>query len=174
MTADAESCQSAIAPIVVIHTLWKDALIAGLSSFRHAEPLLGFAAATLAACSPPQPESKTSSMSKIFKLSAEQIRPLATGRGSTIASDRITVDGRPVGYMYRTRPHDKFDSGWALLVGDESDAYISNPDNLAIYDVNTIANYDPEIIPLLDAPAGSAFIRTSSGLVVDPKGAPTE
>ena len=31
--------------------------------------------------------------------------------------------------------------------------------NLAIYDVNTIANYDPEIVPLLDAPIGSAFER---------------
>jgi hypothetical protein len=27
------------------------------------------------------------------------------------------------------------------------------------YDVNTIANYDRDIIPLLDAPAGSAFMR---------------
>jgi hypothetical protein len=28
-----------------------------------------------------------------------------------------------------------------------------------VYDVNTIANYDPEIIPFLDAPVGSAFER---------------
>ncbi|MCH4152768.1 MAG: DUF2185 domain-containing protein [Sphingobium sp.] len=113
-------------------------------------------------------------MQKHYKLSAEQIRPLVMGRGGAIASDRITVDGRPVGYMYRTAPHNNLDSGWAFLAGDEGDAYMNDSKNHAIYDVNTIANYDPEIIPLLDAPAGSAFIRTSAGLVRDPQGAPAE
>ena len=32
-------------------------------------------------------------------------------------------------------------------------------DNHAIYDVNTVANYDPDIIPLLNAPVGSVFER---------------
>jgi hypothetical protein len=123
---------------------------------------------------PVQSEGRQPSVSKHFKLSADQIRPLATGRGGAIASDRITVDGRPVGYMYRTRPHTHLDSGWAFLAGDESDDYMANANNHAIYDVNTIANYDPEIIPLLDAPVGSAYIRTASGLVLDPQGAPSE
>ena len=43
--------------------------------------------------------------------------------------------------------------------------------NHDIYDVNTIANYDPEIIPLRDSPVGTAFIRTSEGLTLDPLGA---
>lgn len=113
-------------------------------------------------------------MTKQFRLRAEQIKPLALGRGGAIASDRITVDGRPVGYMYRTTPRNSFDSGWAFLAGDESDAYMSDATHHAIYDVNTIANYDHEITPLLDAPVGSAFIRTPSGLVQDPEGAPAE
>lgn len=113
-------------------------------------------------------------MSKRFKLSAEQIRPLATGSGGSIATDRITVDGRPVGYMYRTQPHDQFDSGWTFLAGDESDSYMDDPRNHDIYDVNTVANYDPDIIPFLDAPVGTAFIRTDSGLVPEAQGAPSE
>ena len=32
-------------------------------------------------------------------------------------------------------------------------------DNSGIYDVNTIANYDPEIIPFLDSPFDTAFER---------------
>lgn len=36
---------------------------------------------------------------------------------------------------------------------------MDDPDHHTIYDVNTIANYDPDIIPLLDAPVGSAFER---------------
>lgn len=128
----------------------------------------------VAACSPGYAASEKSSMSKHYKLSADQIRPLATGRGGAIASDRITVDGRRVGYMYRTRPRNIQDSGWAFLAGDESREYMDDVSNHNIYDVNTIANYDPEIIPLLDAPVGSAYIRTPSGLALDPQGAPAE
>jgi hypothetical protein len=66
------------------------------------------------------------------------------------------------------------DSGWAFLAGDESEAYMAENGNHDIYDVNTIANYDRDIIPLLDAPVGSAYIRTSRGLEQDPEGAPPE
>ncbi len=34
-----------------------------------------------------------------------------------------------------------------------------DPKNFEVYDVNTIANYDREIIPLLHAVAGSRFER---------------
>jgi hypothetical protein len=143
---------------------------------RSLRPLLSvsIALAGLPAYSRVQSEGEQTSVTKQFRLSAEQIRPLATGRGGAIASDRITVDGQPVGYMYRSAPRDQLDSGWAFLAGDETDAYMDESSNHAIYDVNTIANYDPEIIPLLDAPVGSAFIRTPSGLVLDPQGAPAE
>jgi hypothetical protein len=61
--------------------------------------------------------------------------------------------------MYREAPHDDLDSGWRFLAGDESDDYMADSDRHAVYDVNTIANYDPAIIPLLDAPEGAAFER---------------
>ncbi|MHC5537875.1 DUF2185 domain-containing protein [Singulisphaera rosea] len=97
---------------------------------------------------------------KLFKLRSDEIRPLALGHGGCYATDRITVDGLPVGYMYREQADvDFFDSGWRFFSGDESDEYVNDPDNIAIYDVNTIANYDPEIISLLGSPAGSAFAR---------------
>lgn len=109
----------------------------------------------------------TAPIEKPFKLSAEEIQPLATGRGGAIATDRITVQGRPVGFMYRSAAEYEWDSGWTFTAGDESDAYMDNPGNFASYDVNVIANYDPDIIPLLDAPVGSAFIRTGHGFVLD-------
>ena len=96
---------------------------------------------------------------KRFKLRSDEIRPLAPGRGGCYATDHITVDGHRVGYMYRERADGNFDSGWRFFSGLESDEYANDPENLAIYDVNTIANYDPEIIPLLDAPVGVAFAR---------------
>ena len=98
---------------------------------------------------------------KPFRLQADEIRDLIPPQGWCIASDRITVDGCHVGFMYREAPDDPDDSGWRFLAGDESDDYANNPDNLAMYDVNTIANYDPAIIPLLDSPEMSAFERAT-------------
>jgi hypothetical protein len=96
---------------------------------------------------------------KKFRLRAGQIKPLATGRGACIATDMITVRGMKVDFMYREEPHDDWDSGWVFMAGNESQRYVDDPDHWGIYDVNTIANYDPEIVPLLDACAGSAFER---------------
>ena len=99
-------------------------------------------------------------MTKQFKIAADQIKPIAEGYGGCIATDKITVEGYPVRFMYREAPDNELDSGWRFMSGFEDDAYMDDPDNLAIYDVNTIANYDPSIVPLLEAPEGSAFEKT--------------
>ena len=99
-------------------------------------------------------------MKKDFRLRADEIRDLATGFGGCIATDMITVDGNKVGFMYREPPSRPEDSGWRFVSGLESQDYMDDPDHHSVYDVNTIANYDPEIIPFLDSPVGSAFERT--------------
>ena len=97
---------------------------------------------------------------KNYKLKAEDIEPLKEGMGACIATDRITVDGHRVNFMYRERPDNSNDSGWRFFSGiQEDDQYINDPANSGAYDVNTIANYDPSIIPYLDAPIGSTFER---------------
>jgi hypothetical protein len=96
---------------------------------------------------------------KQFKLAAGDIKPLAEGRGGCFATDMITVQGRKVGYMYREQPDFDQDSGWRFFSGAESEQYLADPQHTAVYDVNTIANYDPAIIPLLASPVGSAFER---------------
>jgi hypothetical protein len=45
------------------------------------------------------------------------------------------------------------------MAGDESDDYMDDADNHGVYAVNTIANYDHDILPLIDASIGSAFAR---------------
>jgi len=101
-------------------------------------------------------------LAKAFKLRSDQITSVAPGRGSCIATDRVTVDGCRVGYCYRETPRNRIDSGWRFFSGDESPQYMDQFSNLAVYDVNTIANYDPAIAAVLDAPVGSAF--DNSGL----------
>src|SRR5436305_10991307 len=100
-----------------------------------------------------------STSKKKFALQADQIKPLAQNRGGCFATDVITVEGRKVGYMYREKPDFDSDSGWRFMSGTESQADLDDAYNLAIYDVNTIANYDPDIVPFLDAPIGSSFER---------------
>jgi hypothetical protein len=98
-------------------------------------------------------------MVKRFRIDASEIRQIAAGHGACVASDHIPVEGKRVGFMYRQEPSSTVDSGWVFLSGDESQDYLDDPTNLAVYDVNTIANYDPSIIPLLTAPIGSAYGR---------------
>lgn len=100
---------------------------------------------------------------KIFRLQPDQIKDLAKGWGLCVATDAITVEGRKVGYMYRDTPREPRDSGWRFLAGHETDEYLANIQNLEIYFTNTIANFDPDIIPLLPSPEGSAFERGKDG-----------
>lgn len=105
-------------------------------------------------------------MHKSFKLVASEIQRLIPNLGGCFASDRITVDGARVGYMYREEQDFPEDSGWRFLAGDESEEYMDNSDNHGIYDVSTIANYDRDIIPFLEFPPGARFIRDCQGRLV--------
>ena len=96
---------------------------------------------------------------KIFKIKTEEIIQLIEPMGGCIATDKITVEGELVDYMVRGEPNNDLDSGWQFFSGTEDQDYIDNPNNSAIYDVNTIANYDKAIIPYLDLPVGTQLER---------------
>ncbi|WP_070965572.1 DUF2185 domain-containing protein [Vibrio sonorensis] len=100
-------------------------------------------------------------MSKAFKLKAADIKPFVIGIGACLATDMITVEGKPVLYMYRETPEDEVDSGWRFMSGYETPEYLDIQEHSGIYDVNTIANYDPSIIRHLNAEIGASFERES-------------
>lgn len=80
-----------------------------------------------------------------------------------IVSDKITKEGFKVGYMYREQPSDdKPDSGWRFMAGNEDNEYMNNSNNHHIFAINTICNYDRNIIPYLKSKIGSAYIRVNS------------
>ncbi|WP_242663567.1 DUF2185 domain-containing protein [Mycobacterium syngnathidarum] len=85
-----------------------------------------------------------------------------------MATDRILVDGSPVGYMYRDG------SGWVFTAGDETPEYLTDPGHVNLLSLNEIANYDRAILRYLQAPPGSAFIRHEDAFVEDPEGAPRD
>lgn len=91
---------------------------------------------------------------KKIKIKSKDIQQLIPPMGYCMVTDRITVDGKKIGYMYRESPEDQADSGWRFFSGDESQDYINDPDNISILDVNTVANYDPSIIKHLRSAVG--------------------
>ncbi|MDR1480669.1 MAG: DUF2185 domain-containing protein [Planctomycetaceae bacterium] len=94
-----------------------------------------------------------------FRFTDDQIKPLALGHGICCASDMITVDGLKVGFLCRMEPEFEGDSGWRFLAGYETDEYLANRDNFTSFDVNWIVNCDPQILPYLNKPVGSAYGR---------------
>ena len=87
----------------------------------------------------------------------EDVLAYVESMGLCIASNMITVDEYPVGYMYREEPSNEMDSGWRFLSGCEDDEYSDNTDNHHMHDVITIATCDPSIIPYLDAGVSMAY-----------------
>jgi hypothetical protein len=96
-------------------------------------------------------------VAKKLKLSAEELQPLVAAGSTCIATDRITVEGHPVRFMYREDPIGATDSGWRFLSGLETDAYMEKAGNQGQHELNFLANCDRAIIEWLDAPIGSAF-----------------
>src|SRR5262249_7758032 len=74
-----------------------------------------------------KPRSKP--MPKLFALAAAAMRPLAQGRGSCLASDRITIARQPVGFMYREPPDHSIDSGCRFFSGEETQEYADDASN---------------------------------------------
>jgi hypothetical protein len=91
----------------------------------------------------------------------QRVKPM----GFCIVSNKITVDGEKVGFMYREERVDQEDSGWRFMVGTETEEYLEDPANGKIFDVNIIANHDQAIIPFLSMKIGSELERVGDTFV---------
>ena len=100
---------------------------------------------------------------KNFKIPREQLKRFVRNRGLCIATDTVLVDGIPVSIIYRVMPSSLYDSGWRFFSGTESDEYLSDSRLNGVYDLNTVVNYCPDTLALLDAPPYSAFRRDDNG-----------
>jgi hypothetical protein len=84
---------------------------------------------------------------------------LPGGLVQCFVTDRIAVDGAPVGFMYREEPRFEDDSGWRFLAGDESEAYLEEAEHHGVCDVSDVAEHNPCILPYLGAPTGTELVR---------------
>ena len=89
--------------------------------------------------------------SEFIKIKIEDLIEWNEPNGNgCVVSDRITKDGCKVGYMYREQPNVQSpDSGWRFLAGNEDDEYMTNSNNHHIFAINTVCNYDKDIISFL-------------------------
>ena len=100
---------------------------------------------------------------KKFKINKKQLKRLIeTNKGVGIASDDIMVNGKPIAIMERIDliPEHPAFSGWTFLSGEETQEFLDAPWNSGFYNLNTIANYDKNIIPHLDKEIGTVVELT--------------
>jgi len=93
------------------------------------------------------------------------------GCRNCFATNRIIVEGKKIGFMYRDIPKEgKDDSGWRFTAGDESSEYMADENNFGLYDLNLLCNYYNDIIPFLNSDYGTAYYRDERGIFqrVDP------
>lgn len=76
-----------------------------------------------------------------------------------VATEVITTRQKSVGYAYRTAPATPSDSGWRFMSGSESEKYMNQPTHYITCSLADFVVEHPEVMPLLDHPAGSAFSR---------------
>ena len=81
------------------------------------------------------------------------------------ATTRISRDGSPVGYMVHGLADGDEPARWQFFAGDETQAFVDDPENIRIFSLNTIANHDPSVIPYLTAPVGSVWVRDGQRFV---------
>jgi hypothetical protein len=56
-----------------------------------------------------------------------------------VLAPKVLVNNKlKIRFMYREKPDNDNDSGWRFFSGDEDQEYVDNPNNIAIYDVETV------------------------------------
>ena len=96
-------------------------------------------------------------------LEEKELLTLTDDRRLCYVSGAILEEGRQVGYMVRQSPLFSEDSGWRFFAGGEPGSRLRTGAS-GFYPLNTLCNYDRQVLPLLDAPVGAAFVRTGAAL----------
>ncbi len=80
---------------------------------------------------------------------------------------RKVLHGEPIRFAERMEPNNSQDSGWFLSSGTETATYMEDAKNMAIVQLGSMVESDPELAKILESPVGAAFRRTKEGFVPD-------
>ena len=81
--------------------------------------------------------------------------------GYVFATKMLVEQKLPVMFMYREKGSGG-DSGWRFFCGLEEQEYVDDPNNIDIYDIETILRIDESIKPYLGSLCGRAYEREDS------------
>ena len=70
---------------------------------------------------------------------------------------RLVEENSKIGFAYREKSDNETDSGWRFFIGDESQDYVDNSDNLLLYSIENIIKIDDSIKSILNSEINTAF-----------------
>lgn len=86
------------------------------------------------------------------------------GEDACIVTNHIADENGDIAYAVRESPSEIFpDSGWRFYGYEEDDEYWDNPDNFCLYSLHGLCDRFPNLIPILHAGIGTAYLGTKDG-----------
>lgn len=80
-----------------------------------------------------------------------------------IVTKKLLDENWKVGLMQKMEPSSKMDSGWFLSIGNETQDYVDNPENLCVITLNEVCEKDSNLISyLMNKKVGDVLIRVSN------------
>lgn len=98
---------------------------------------------------------------KKLAVDPETAPPMVPPLGLGVATDSVMVEGWPVQTMVRAAPAHEDDSGWSFTSGLESEDELGDPARSGAYDLDLVANIDPDVLPFLTWPVGTVVERAT-------------
>ena len=74
-------------------------------------------------------------------------------------TNRILYKGEKIGYFYREEPDQEDDSGWRFMVGDETDEYMDDSENISYVSIGAVLREDDSVVEFLESPVNTYFER---------------
>ena len=74
-------------------------------------------------------------------------------------TNRILYKGEKIGYFYREEPDQEDDSGWRFMIGDETDEYMDDSENISYVSLGTVLKEDDSVVEFLESPVNTYFER---------------
>ncbi len=100
-----------------------------------------------------------------MNIVGEDLVDLIDGK-KCLVSRNVTHNLQPIKWMYREEPIEEFDSGWRIFCEEDTEEYINQPGNIIPLEFNVLANLNPHVVEVYNAPVGADF-EVINGMFID-------
>lgn len=81
---------------------------------------------------------------------------------TAFVTKKLIEENSKIGFAYREKSDNDTDSGWRFFIGNESQEYVDNPDNLLLYSIEDILKLDESIKSILNSEIYTAFEKSDT------------